>query len=265
MSTWRGTCCFCESIDIFEAPPKLYKGSYVCRTCLYELEQDIKQDSHTDEQAEQASPDWRCAVCDKPGKRCCNNLFCEDCTIAHKMTCEHYPFAKTDECCAKCGVHFWSRIDGTQHLKYAHNGKTYCSRCYDKVLASEREHTRYEHVFTDSSINDEDLEELMRRFWGSGFGRIHFGENPYQARREYGKQTAGGSTRTGTINGPFLPKELLDAFKLLGIEPTKDVEAIKKAFKAKALKVHPDCGGDHQQMVKLNKAKETALKFVGRK
>jgi len=42
-------------------------------------------------------------------------------------------------------------------------------------------------------------------------------------------------------------------------QPTSDLKAIKKAYKAAAMKHHPDRGGDPEEMKKVNIAKDTLL------
>lgn len=69
------------------------------------------------------------------------------------------------------------------------------------------------------------------------------------------------SNTTGTPppNTTSIHKDVLDAFTLLGLSPTASVDDIKKAYRAKALVTHPDHGGGHADMAKLNQAKEVAL------
>ena len=45
-------------------------------------------------------------------------------------------------------------------------------------------------------------------------------------------------------------------YKILGAEPDSDFSQIKKAFRKKALEYHPDRGGTHVEMVKINEAWE---------
>jgi hypothetical protein len=48
-----------------------------------------------------------------------------------------------------------------------------------------------------------------------------------------------------------LPDDLLDA---LGLAPPITLERARAAYKARALEVHPDRGGSHEQMSRLNQA-----------
>lgn len=91
-------------------------------------------------------------------------------------------------------------------------------------------------------ITLEGMEEIFRRFSASG---------PY-ARSQ------------ATRNAKPLTQETQAAFALLGIPHTSSAEEIKKAFRAKALVTHPDHGGDQQEMIKLNKARDVALAYVER-
>lgn len=65
-------------------------------------------------------------------------------------------------------------------------------------------------------------------------------------------------------NAQPLTQETQAAFALLGIPHTSSAEEIKRAFKAKALVTHPDHGGSHNDMIKLNKARDAALAYVER-
>lgn len=49
----------------------------------------------------------------------------------------------------------------------------------------------------------------------------------------------------------------MDHYETLGVGKDADPGAIKKAFKRAAREAHPDRGGDHQQMVAVNRAYQT--------
>lgn len=51
-------------------------------------------------------------------------------------------------------------------------------------------------------------------------------------------------------------------YAILGIEPTKDLDVIKKAYRKKAKQYHPDTGGDAEMFKKITTANEEILKFV---
>ena len=48
-------------------------------------------------------------------------------------------------------------------------------------------------------------------------------------------------------------------FDVLGVSPDAGKEEIEEAFKAKAKKAHPDVGGSHEAMTRLNQARESGL------
>jgi DnaJ-class molecular chaperone len=64
----------------------------------------------------------------------------------------------------------------------------------------------------------------------------------------------GGTTRSGGEMNPF---------KILGVEPDDTEEVVKRAYRSKAAEAHPDKGGSHEQMVKVNAAWEAIRRFKG--
>ncbi len=57
--------------------------------------------------------------------------------------------------------------------------------------------------------------------------------------------------------------ENLDPYKILDVEQSATKEEIKKAFKSKAWKAHPDHGGSNEEMIKVNAAFEAIRQFRG--
>lgn len=59
---------------------------------------------------------------------------------------------------------------------------------------------------------------------------------------------------------PFFPRTVSTkaeaAFRLLGIPITATVEQVRSAYRAAALRHHPDVGGDERQMKRINSAME---------
>jgi curved DNA-binding protein CbpA len=45
-----------------------------------------------------------------------------------------------------------------------------------------------------------------------------------------------------------------DYYQILGIDPNSDIATIKKAYRRRAMKCHPDRGGSHEQMLLINEA-----------
>ena len=68
-------------------------------------------------------------------------------------------------------------------------------------------------------------------------------------------------TREGAASMAY--DEDLDPFKILGVEKTATKDDIKRAFRAKAAEAHPDRGGSHEQMIKVNAAYEAIKQFRG--
>ena len=54
---------------------------------------------------------------------------------------------------------------------------------------------------------------------------------------------------------------VLEAYQVLGVTTSSTAEDIKKKYKELSLKHHPDLGGTHEQMVKINQAKEILDKY----
>lgn len=45
-----------------------------------------------------------------------------------------------------------------------------------------------------------------------------------------------------------------DYYAVLGVAPTADADAVKRAYRQRAMECHPDRGGSHEAMVRLNEA-----------
>lgn len=56
--------------------------------------------------------------------------------------------------------------------------------------------------------------------------------------------------------------QLIQLYSVLGIEPTTDINVIKKAYRQKAKQHHPDMGGDELSFTNVNKAYEIILKYI---
>jgi len=55
----------------------------------------------------------------------------------------------------------------------------------------------------------------------------------------------------------------LNPFKILGVSPNATKEEVQKAYREKAKKAHPDGGGSHEEMTKVNAAWEAIKRFRG--
>lgn len=48
--------------------------------------------------------------------------------------------------------------------------------------------------------------------------------------------------------------QLPDYYAILRVAPTADLITIKRAYRRRATECHPDHGGDHREMAKVNEA-----------
>jgi len=55
----------------------------------------------------------------------------------------------------------------------------------------------------------------------------------------------------------------LNPYKILGVSPNDTKEAIHKAYRNRAAKAHPDKGGTHEDMVRVNAAWEAIQRLRG--
>jgi len=55
----------------------------------------------------------------------------------------------------------------------------------------------------------------------------------------------------------------LNPYVILGVKPDAPKEVIEKAYRSKAYKAHPDRGGTHEEMVKINAAWEAIQRLRG--
>ncbi|MBA7500738.1 hypothetical protein ES704_03498 [subsurface metagenome] len=54
-----------------------------------------------------------------------------------------------------------------------------------------------------------------------------------------------------------------DAYKILGLRPDAPEEVVRAAYRARAMKAHPDRGGSSKEMAKVNKAYQQIIKERG--
>jgi hypothetical protein len=110
-------------------------------------------------------------------------------------------------------------------------------------------------------------EEQLRR------ARERFAREQEQERaRETSSAQKGAGDQTKQQNKPQkreeereeikLPRTSQEAFAILALVPPVSLADVKRAYRAKALKCHPDRGGSHAQMVVINAAFELAQKVA---
>lgn len=166
--------------------------------------------------------------------------------------------------------------EGQEHTDRESRTCIHCHFAYPSGLTSQLCQCEYCHLpvcllCRRAHVNAKHVEEILRTYRGSpysftwrvdpditaegveGIFRQFFASGPY-ARAQ--------AARNATPK--LLSRETQAAFALLDIPCTSSADEIKRAFRAKALVTHPDHGGDQQEMIKLNKAKEVALTYVER-
>jgi hypothetical protein len=88
--------------------------------------------------------------------------------------------------------------------------------------------------------------------WAGAWVRVRAGQAPFVARIEH----PSGSGRAARTDGPHA---------LLGIAPGASLEAIKAAFRRKALEHHPDHGGDPAAFIAIKRAYDGIVRRRARK
>ncbi len=92
-------------------------------------------------------------------------------------------------------------------------------------------------------------------FFGGGSGGFPFGG--MEDDDEGGGFPGGFPGGMGGRRGP--PKEVDNKayYEIIGVEKTATMDEIKKAYRKKAIKMHPDKGGDQEEFQKLQVAYDT--------
>ncbi len=143
-------------------------------------------------------------------------------------------------------------------------------------LGQYRDRTEAEAAFAERVTTDPILRECARR-WAEGArdvltdrkARARFllcgvitGVSPYAddmlRRREEQEQQARARARAA-LWAASLPHA---AFTTLGLSSTASAAEIKLAYRRRAMRLHPDRGGDHAAMVRLNAAYEEASEYA---
>lgn len=127
-----------------------------------------------------------------------------------------------------------------------------CKHIFSQAMAIEDARREAEHAANKERIRREAEEQLKQAEENLRL----FREQQERLRRENARRRKEQQERQAMD----YVKRLYD---LLGIVPTKDIEIIKKAYKQKAKKLHPDAEhGDESKFIELTDAYETILKIV---
>jgi ATPase subunit of ABC transporter with duplicated ATPase domains len=105
-------------------------------------------------------------------------------------------------------------------------------------------------------------DELEREHW------THYEQQRQEAKKRAAqseqKQEKGQQTqqprREEKREEAKLPRTSQEAFRILSLVPPVSLTDVKRAYRAKAFRCHPDRGGSHAQMVVINAAFELAQK-----
>ena len=81
---------------------------------------------------------------------------------------------------------------------------------------------------------------------------MHFGGNPFE-------HFAGMGGMPGGMPGRGSPPDTMEYYNLLGVSRDAEDQEIKKAFRKKAMKEHPDRGGDAEKFKKISEAYEVLI------
>jgi len=94
--------------------------------------------------------------------------------------------------------------------------------------------------------------------FGVSTGGIAAFADDFLRRREQEREQARARSRAAlwSTNRP------VTAFTILGLSSMATIDEIKAAYRQKAFQLHPDRGGDHLSMVKLNAAYEEAVEYA---
>jgi len=193
----------------------------------------------------------QCAYCgnenadDLAQCRTCRAWLCEDSCLALHMTTQHQSAVCLT--CGKAGPFCCNKVRCCG-----------CTTIHQKTcpFVQEKEQSRTTYgTYRESgsgNFSADDMRDAINRMFRDQ-AQYQFG-----GFGSFGRQSSAGKPPPfGTA--PGASKEVRDAFTLLGLPLTATAEAIKKMYKTKALVAHPDHGGAHQAMVKLNNAKDIAL------
>lgn len=108
----------------------------------------------------------------------------------------------------------------------------------------EREHwQRYEHQHKEARNRAAQSEQEQET-----------GQQTKQQNRQPGREEKREEAK--------LPRTTQEAFRILSLVPPVTLNEVKRAYRAKAFRCHPDHGGSHAQMVVINAAFELAQKAV---
>ncbi|WP_148595625.1 J domain-containing protein [Aquisphaera giovannonii] len=144
-------------------------------------------------------------------------------------------------------------------------------------LGEYRDRDEAEAAYLERIATDPRLREIVER-WAAGAADVL---SDRKARRQfllYGAETGGVAAyadeilrrrereeeqaRARAIAASWAPGGPDAAFRLLGVLPVASLDEIKSAYRSKARQLHPDRGGDHDSMVRLNAAYEAAVAYA---
>lgn len=124
------------------------------------------------------------------------------------------------------------------------------------VLREQWEMSQVQELYERQHYEGQEQAQQGRQQWGSARAyRYH--QQEYWKQRAQRKRTE--QRRKPAHQTVKKPKTLTEALKILNLRPPVTRTEIKRAYRAQAQLAHPDHGGSHAEMVRLNAAYELAL------
>jgi DnaJ-domain-containing protein 1 len=109
---------------------------------------------------------------------------------------------------------------------------------------------------------DEEMEEIRKRMERMQQERMRRARESFerqyreQQQQRYRQQQQQQRTQSSTTD------RLRDAYRILGIEPTRDSEVIRKAYRKMAKQNHPDVGGTQEKFIAVKDAYDLLMKAI---
>lgn len=148
-------------------------------------------------------------------------------------------------------------------LKLWERYKRMVRRYYEEVVPPEKK--RRLEKFREHLVRQgrEDVERVMDKAMGELFCEVDMLRRMSPMALEEHLRWVGMRPRPGGVwAAAHLPADVELGFRVLGLRPTSDVEAVKARYRELARLYHPDKGGDPESMRRLNEAYRRVMRFL---